>query len=171
MTHPYGVLSLLVLAVALVASVHQVGAADPVGRWRPLIEQAAARHGVPSDVLLAMLSVESGGDPAAVGAAGEIGLLQILPSTGRLLGVTPAQLRDPAINIDTAARYLAIELRATGGDVRAAVQGYNGGSRARYNPLPSTRAYATKVLSVRQRAAPVVARVMRSRWAAVAVPQ
>lgn len=149
MTRPYGALSLLVLGVALVTSLHQVQAADPVGRWRPLVEQAAAHHGVPADVILAIIAVESGGDPNARGAAGEIGLMQILPATGRLLGVSAAELRDPAVNIDTGARYLAIELRACGGDVACATAAYNGGPRARTNPLPSTRRYVAAVLARR----------------------
>jgi soluble lytic murein transglycosylase-like protein len=136
----------LLLALIALAGAHQPVAADGVARWRPLIAQAAERHGVDASLIAAIMAVESGGDPAAVGAAGEIGLLQILPSTGRLLGVSPGQLRDPATNLDTGARYLAIELRACGGDVACGLRGYNGGPRARTQPLPHTRQYVATVL-------------------------
>ena len=44
------------------------------------IREAAARHGLPSELVRALIFRESRFDPAARGRAGEIGLMQVLPS-------------------------------------------------------------------------------------------
>jgi soluble lytic murein transglycosylase-like protein len=150
MTISQRVAGVVMLLIALVATVHQVRAADPVARWRPLIEQVAARYDVPADLVEAVVAIESNGNPRAVGAAGERGLMQLLPDTARRLGVVDAF--DPAANLDGGTRYLAAELRACAGDEACALHGYNGGPRARTNPLPSTRAYVAAVLARRGRA-------------------
>ena len=46
----------------------------------PGIREAAARHGLPSERVRALIFRESRFDPAARGRAGEIGLMQVLPS-------------------------------------------------------------------------------------------
>jgi soluble lytic murein transglycosylase-like protein len=132
-----------------------------VAIWRALIAQAADRYDVPADLIEAIIAVESGGNPRAVGPAGEQGLMQILPSTGRRLGLRDGF--DPAQNIDAGTRYLGAELRACGGDVACAIAGYNGGPRARTAPLPSTRRYVALVLARRRAPAPPVVPVALQR--------
>ena len=44
------------------------------------IKQAAEKHGLPPELVRALIRKESGFDPYAKGKAGEIGLMQILPS-------------------------------------------------------------------------------------------
>ncbi|WP_261405775.1 lytic transglycosylase domain-containing protein [Chenggangzhangella methanolivorans] len=41
---------------------------------------------MPPELAEAVATVESGFDPRAVGGVGEIGLMQVLPSTARMLG-------------------------------------------------------------------------------------
>jgi soluble lytic murein transglycosylase-like protein len=108
----------------------------------PIYAAAAKRTGIPVDVLIAQGKQESGFNPNAVGSAGEIGLHQIKPSTGRdpgfgMRGIDPATLKDPTVNINFAADYL----RARAGeaanlsnpaDVNAALAAYNGGGDKNY---------------------------------------
>ena len=76
-----------------------------------LRDHAAAVHGVDPVLMECIVEAESGGDPNAVGAAGEIGLMQILPETGALLaehaGMNEYDLRNPAQNLWLGAYGLA----------------------------------------------------------------
>ena len=90
----------------------QAGVTPPSG-WEKYIDfvlVASRQTGVPASVILAIMAQETGWvgyNPSAVGSSGEIGLMQIMPSTAAMYGVTSAQLLDPATNISTGARYLA----------------------------------------------------------------
>ncbi len=139
---------LVLLLIALLALWRRASERLDHSQDAPILE-AARRYKLDPALVKAVVWRESRFHPGVRGRAGEIGLMQILPATGRLLGVSAAEVRDPAVNIDTGARYLAIELRACGGDVACATAAYNGGPRARTNPLPSTRRYVAAVLARR----------------------
>jgi hypothetical protein len=68
-----------------------IATARRVARWRPLVEAAARRHGVPPDDLEALVFLESAGRPqacASSGLSGACGLTQILAGTATgLLGM------------------------------------------------------------------------------------
>jgi hypothetical protein len=95
----------------------------------PIYQAAAARYGVPWEVLAAINEIESDyGRDVAVSSAGAVGWMQFLPSTWALYGVDANHdgRRDPdnpADAIFAAARYL----RAAGAehDLRAAIFAYN----------------------------------------------
>ncbi len=73
------------------------------------VADVAARHGVPADVAVAMMLVESSGDNTAVGDGGtSFGLFQ-LNTRGMLAEarLTPQQAFDPATNANVALRSLA----------------------------------------------------------------
>jgi soluble lytic murein transglycosylase-like protein len=73
--------------------------------------------------------VESGYNPAAIGGVGEIGLMQILPSTARMLRFvgTASDLAVPETNIHYGVTYLAQAWRLAGGDLCTAVMKYRAG--------------------------------------------
>lgn len=100
-----------------------------VAKFLPLIRDAAARHGVDPNLIVAIILSESGGDPNAVGSVGEIGLGQILPSTARSLGLSGPidQLFDPAVNVEFMARLLRELGTRFGGDVESIVAHYKAG--------------------------------------------
>ncbi len=111
-----------------------------------LFRAAAARHGVPADLLAAVAKAESAFRPDAVSHAGARGLMQIMPGTARELGVNPMV---PAQAVDGAARLLKSHLR-TFGSTELALAAYNAGPGAvrRYDGIPpyaETRAYVRKV--------------------------
>ena len=131
--------------VATAASSSPALAAAPAA-YRSLFEQAGRRHGVSPALLAAVAKVESGFNRSAVSGAGARGLMQLMPSTARALGVDPM---DPTQAVDGAARLLATHLR-TYGSVPLALAAYNAGPGAvnRYNGVPpyaETQAYVTKV--------------------------
>jgi soluble lytic murein transglycosylase-like protein len=105
------------------------GASDTRARYRTLIEKEAARAGLPPDIAEAVMGVESGFNPAAIGGVGEIGLMQILPSTARMLGFggSPAELAVPETNIHYGVTYLAKAWRLAGGDLCTATMKYRAG--------------------------------------------
>jgi soluble lytic murein transglycosylase-like protein len=123
----------------------------PVGSdLHQLAADAARRHGLDPDLVLAVVSVESAFRPAAVSPKGAQGLMQLMPGTARELGV--ADPLDPAANLDGGARYLSALVARYGGDVTRALAAYNAGPGAvdRHRGVPpysETRAYVKKVLS------------------------
>jgi soluble lytic murein transglycosylase-like protein len=118
-----------VLHGAPVGAVPASGAADARGHYRALIEKETAGSGLAPEIAEAVMAVESGFNPAAVGGAGEIGLMQILPSTARMLGFagTLSDLAVPETNIHYGVSYLAQAWRLAGGDLCTAVMKYRAG--------------------------------------------
>jgi soluble lytic murein transglycosylase-like protein len=104
-------------------------AGDRRARYRALIREQAKLAGLPPEIAEAVAEVESGLNPQAVGAAGEIGLMQVLPSTARMLGFTgtTAELADPATNVSYGVRYLAGAWRLAAGDLCTTVMKYRAG--------------------------------------------
>lgn len=121
-----------------------------LGRWRPEIE-AAARHGRVSEALLvAVIMVESGGNPRAISPAGARGLAQLMPGTARRYGVR--NIFDPAQNVKGSAAYLSDLIQMFKGDLVLVLAAYNAGEHAvlRHKGVPpyrETRAYVPKVLA------------------------
>jgi hypothetical protein len=54
-----------------------------VQEWAPDIQRIAAEHGVPWEIVAAMVGLESRGDPSAVSPSGAVGLMQIVPEIWR----------------------------------------------------------------------------------------
>lgn len=104
-------------------------ASDVGSRYRSLIEKEAAQAGLAPEIAEAVMAVESGYNPDAVGGVGEIGLMQILPSTARMLGFsgTLADLAVPETNIHYGVIYLAKAWRLAGGDLCTAAMKYRAG--------------------------------------------
>ncbi len=118
-----------VLRGAPVSAAPASGGADARSHYRALVEKEAAGSGLAPEIAEAVMGVESGFNPAAVGGAGEIGLMQILPSTARMLGFagTLSDLSVPEINIHYGVSYLAQAWRLAGGDLCTAVMKYRAG--------------------------------------------
>lgn len=115
-----------------------------------LVALASARYGVPAGLVMSVIAQESGFHPNAQSPAGAQGLMQLMPDTARMLGVTDPF--DPAQNIEGGVRYLAQLLARYGGDVPRALAAYNAGPAAvdHYGgipPYPETVQYVQSVLS------------------------
>jgi len=103
---------------------------------KPYAEEAITKSkklGIDPRLSLALIYRESKFDPNAIGDAGEIGLGQIRPSTGKLMGYTEKDLKIPSKNIDATLQYLNQNLikftdpKTKLPDAYLAVAGYNAG--------------------------------------------
>ena len=128
--------SILCGAIALllpIPAAHAQAPGDAAGagraRYAPLLAAEAAQRGLPPALADAVATVESGYDPRAGGASGEVGLMQVLPSTAELLGFrgSLAKLADPATNIHFGVAYLAGAWEATGGRLCETLMKYRAG--------------------------------------------
>ncbi len=115
------------------------GAVPPEARsaYYPLAEadriaEAARAAGVPTSLLFGLIRQESVFTGNAKSRSGALGLMQVMPSTGRLLyrkenGKGRPDLNDPDANLRLGARYLRQLLDAFPGDTAAALAAYNAG--------------------------------------------
>lgn len=112
------------------------------------IEQGAACADLDLDIVFAVVYVESRFRPDAVGHAGEVGLMQVKPSTASVYGFTKEDLYDPINNVCAGSRYLHRMLRKYG-DMRLALVAYNAGPGNLNRMLASDRVnylYPSRVL-------------------------
>lgn len=96
---------------------------------RAIVRREAESRGMPAEIAEAVVSVESAYNPRAVGGVGEIGLMQVLPSTARMLGFSEPlpKLFDPETNIKYGVRYLGQAWKLTGEDICGTVMKYRAG--------------------------------------------
>jgi murein DD-endopeptidase MepM/ murein hydrolase activator NlpD len=80
-----------------------------VDRWNDVIAAAAAKHGVPENLIKAVMKLESGGDPNSVSVAGATGLMQIMPFWDGTAGYS---IHNPEQNIMLGAYILAQNYQA-----------------------------------------------------------
>jgi len=133
-------------------------------RYDQHIRDQQAFYSVPQAFVRAVIKTESDFDPHVVSSAGCVGLMQLMPSTARAMGVT--DIWDPRQNIMGGARYLQFLARRfcrtparTPGagficsqeELVKVIAGYHAGPGAvlKYGGMPpyeTTRAYVTNVL-------------------------
>lgn len=99
----------------------------PVDSFEPEIAAAVRDvehvHPLPTALIKAVIRQESRFNPKAISRAGAIGLMQVMPYTAPRVGLTEADLWDPAKNILAGTRLLAVLLRYYRGDILARLCG------------------------------------------------
>ncbi len=116
-----------------------------------MIETAARQHNVSPLLVKAIIQAESNFNPRAVSHKGAVGLMQVMPSTARSMGIK-GDWADPQKNIQAGVRYLKQLLEQFNDDEKLAIAAYNCGPEAlkRYNnqipPYRETRSYVKRVL-------------------------
>jgi len=97
------------------------------------VMQESVRSGLPVELLLAVIVVESSGNAFAVSHAGAMGLMQLRPSTAEAVAAEiglpwtgPALLFDPLANVQLGVAYLE-QLMARYGDIETVLAAYNWG--------------------------------------------
>lgn len=114
----------------------------------PIMASIACEHGLPTNLLDAVITQESGYNAWAISRAGAMGMMQIMPGTARVLGL--AQPFDAVANMRAGARYLRQQIDRFGG-IDLALAAYNAGPERRslkagYIPaIPETRNYVRTI--------------------------
>ncbi|HVO07816.1 MAG TPA: lytic transglycosylase domain-containing protein [Burkholderiaceae bacterium] len=134
--------------------------APEVKRVQPWVREASARSGVDSELINALIAVESGFNARAVSPKGAVGLMQIMPTTAAPLlgrGDSPrevaARLAEPRTNIGVGARLMA-DLLKRHQRIDLALAAWSAGDEAvrrsggQLPPIGETRAHVQQVLEL-----------------------
>jgi len=128
---------------------------------QPLLKEAALTHRIDYELLQALIATESAFNANAVSPKGAVGLMQVMPDTGRRFGLgddrwgpVEYKLADPKTNIRIGARYLRFLLDMFPGKLELALASYNAGEGAvqkagnKIPNFPETQAYVALVKQI-----------------------
>src|SRR5262249_35437576 len=115
---------------------------------QPLVDTISQNHGVDPGLVRAVIKTESNFNRWAVSRKGALGLMQLIPSTGRRYGVQ--DFFDPSQNIEGGVRYMKFLLEKFKGNLDLSLAAYNAGENlverlGRIPSIPETRDYVRKV--------------------------
>ncbi len=151
---PYVVYSRSCFACAVVSSVDWTRTQLHREAFGDEINLAARQYALDPALVRAVIHAESGFNAQARSQKGAMGLMQLMPETARMLGVT--QPHNPESNILGGSQYLAGLLVRFKNDVTLATAAYNAGPEAvqRYAGVPpyaETQVYVQRVKLLHQR--------------------
>jgi soluble lytic murein transglycosylase-like protein len=118
-----------------------------------VIYREAKKNNLRPELVAAVVQAESRFKPTARSGAGAIGLMQLVPKTGRWMGAR--DLTNPQQNIAAGAKYLKYLHERFDGNETKVIAAYNAGEGnvKRFNGVPpfnETRSYVTKVRGFEQ---------------------
>jgi hypothetical protein len=132
----------------------EAAAPDMPASLAALIDAISANHGVDAALVRAVIKTESNFNRFAVSRKGALGLMQLIPSTGRRYGVR--DFFDPQQNVEGGVRYLKFLLEKFNGDLDLSLAAYNAGENlverlGRIPAIPETQSYVQKIRAIYQR--------------------
>ncbi len=114
------------------------------------VSEASKTHGLPRNLIEAIIKAESNGNPKAVSAKGAKGLMQLIDSTAADMGVVDTF--DVKQNVMGGSKYMKMLLNRFKGDLKLALAAYNAGpgnveKHDGIPPFKETINYVNKVLN------------------------
>ena len=110
-------------------------AKERAAKLADIVSVTATKYSLPPALVYAIISIESRFQEKARGQHGATGLMQVVPTAHRGRRRNVKDLTDPNANVEVARDPVGLR-EAAGGDVRAGLRSYSGGSNA----------YAAKVM-------------------------
>lgn len=145
--------------------------APAITNWIPAANKAADSFGLPWQIILAIIWQESGGDPDAIGDAGEVGLMQVKPTQAiadiEQYGYGPYDYdTDPWENIFSGAAYLHLNMRSgrADGNIPLALRMYNQGPTGAFSQQKVPGGTMTKEQAGKKYAAEVIEKAKLIGW-------
>ncbi|WP_049757549.1 lytic transglycosylase domain-containing protein [Magnetococcus marinus] len=120
-------------------------------RYEQTIHNIAKRFDLDAGLVKAVIQAESGFDPNVVSHKGAVGLMQLMPQTARIYGVSDRT--DPHENILAGSQHLRYLLDKYKNNIKLTLAAYNAGEGAverygnRIPPFRETQNYVRKVLA------------------------
>lgn len=132
---------------------HQVFRSKP-SYYDRLIIRMANEYALDPALIKAVMHVESHFNPYATSKKGASGLMQLMPKTAAIYGVT--DIYDPVQNVSAGAQYLKHLMERYGNRHKLVLAAYNAGPKAvaRYKGIPpfrETRRYVKQVMKFKRR--------------------
>ena len=109
--------------------------------YSDLIHKHSVANGLDPNLVTAIMARESAFKANARSHKDARGLMQVIPSTARLMGVDPSRLYEPEQSIIAGTRYLAFLNKRFNGDLTKMIAGYNAGHGAveKFRGIPPYR--------------------------------
>lgn len=109
---------------------------SPKVKYDNIIKTMARRYNVPPDLIHSIIKAESNYNVRAVSNKGAVGLMQLMPDTGKQYGVK--DLYDPADNIEGGVKYLNDLVKLYNRNTKLVLAAYNAGQEAvkKYKGIP-----------------------------------
>lgn len=114
-----------------------------------IIQEKSLKYNIDPKLIKSVIKAESNFNPNAISEKGASGLMQLLPSTAKDLGVN--NIFDAEENIEGGSKYLRQLLDRYNGDIKKALAAYNAGLGVvdKYDnipPIPETNNFINNVL-------------------------